>query len=398
MIKRNTLDTLQKLAGSFPVVSITGPRQSGKTTLAQYAFADKPYISLEDLDNREHALHDPRGFLAQFPSGAVLDEVQRCPDLFSYLQGVVDRQREMGLFVLTGSQQFGLRAGISQSLAGRVGMLHLLPLAQAELQASGHLPESLDAFLYQGTYPPVYDRPVDPAQWYDNYVSTYLERDVRQLVNVQDMALFQRFLRVCAHHVGQLVNLTQIANDCGITQKTVEAWLSVLEASYLVMRLHPWYRNFNKRLVKTPKLYFYDTGLACWLLGIRAVGQVQFHALRGALFENLVVAECHKHLFNLGERPEIWFWRDRSGHEVDMVVERQGQFTAVEVKSGQTLSQDQFKGLHYWQELTGHEGSAALVYGGVTAQQRTGIRVLPWQELAGLCSIAATASTKPHSV
>lgn len=269
-------------------------------------------------------------------------------------------------------------------MAGRVGIVHLLPLAQDELLAAGELPPTLDKFLYKGAYPPIYTRPVEAFQWYANYVSTYLERDVRQLINVQDLALFQRFLRVCAHHVGQLVNLTQIANDCGIAQKTVEAWLSVLEASYLVVRLQPWYRNFNKRLVKTPKLYFYDTGLVCWLLGIREVEQVRFHAMRGALFENLVISECYKHLLNQGEHPEIWFWRDRSGHEVDMVLERGGQFRAVEVKSGQTLSQDQFKGLQFWQELTGNAGKALLVYGGEQAQQRTIAQVVTWRNLAGL--------------
>ncbi len=385
MIKRNAADLLKKLAVGFPVVSITGPRQSGKTTLVQHCFAEKPYVTLEDPDTRDYALHDPRSFLSQFPDGAILDEVQRCPDLFSYLQGIVDGDGRMGLFILTGSQQFSLKEGISQSLAGRVGMVHLLPLAQDELLATGDLPPTLDEFLYKGAYPPIYTRPVEAFQWYANYVSTYLERDVRQLINVQDLALFQRFLRVCAHHVGQLVNLTQIANDCGISQKTVEAWLSVLEASYLVVRLQPWYRNFNKRLVKTPKLYFYDTGLVCWLLGIREVEQVKFHAMRGALFENLVISECHKHLFNQGEHPEIWFWRDRSGHEVDMVLERGGQFRAVEVKSGQTLSQDQFKGLQFWQELTGNGGKTLLVYGGEQAQQRTVAQVVPWRNLAGLC-------------
>jgi len=228
-------------------------------------------------------------------------------------------------------------------------MVHLLPLAQDELLAVGDLPTTLDEFLYKGSYPPIYTRPVDAFQWYANYVSTYLERDVRQLINVQDLVLFQRFLRVCAHHVGQLVNMTQIANDCGISQKTVEAWLSVLEASYLVVRLQPWYRNFNKRLVKTPKLYFYDTGLVCWLLGIREVEQVKFHAMRGALFENLVISECHKYLFNQGEHPEIWFWRDRSGHEVDMVLERDGQCRQSPV------------GLRWGAGTTAHSGASCAV-------------------------------------
>ena len=384
MISRNAMKVLEKLVVGFPVVSITGPRQSGKTTLAQHVFSNKFYVTLEDPDIREQALDDPRGFLAQFPDGAVLDEVQRCPDLFSYIQGIVDKDGRMGLFILIGSVQFGLRAGISQSLAGRVGSLELLPLSLGELKSAGRLWDDLDTQLFTGGYPPIYNRPVETSQWQAAYISTYLERDVRQLINVKDIALFQRFLRICAHHVGQLVNLTQIANDCGITHKTAESWLSVLESSYLIRRLQPWYRHFNKRLVKTPKLYFYDTGLACWLLGIRSAEQVSHHAMRGALFENLVVSEAYKALFNQGEVPEIWFWRDLSGHEVDMVVERNSQFLSVEMKSGSTLSRDQFKGPKFWNELTGNEGQSALVYGGEQAQQRHEISVVPWKQMDSL--------------
>lgn len=384
MIPRDASKLLAKLAIGFPVVSITGPRQSGKTTLAQYAFKDKAYVTLEDPDTREQALDDPRGFLAQFPDGAILDEVQRCPDLFSYLQGIVDSDGRMGLFVLTGSQQFGLRAGISQSLAGRVGSLDLLPLSLDELKNAERLPDDLDTLLFTGGYPPIYNRPVETSQWQAGYISTYLERDVRQLINVKDTAQFQRFVRICANHVGQLVNLTQISNDCGITHNTAESWLSVLESSYLVRRLQPWYRNFNKRLVKTPKLYFYDTGLVCWLLGIRSADQLRHHAMRGALFENLVVSEAYKALFNQGESPEVWFWRDRSGHEVDLIVERGGQHLAVEIKSGSTLSRDQFKGLQFWNELTENEGESALVYGGDQAQQRHDVKVCPWGRMGEL--------------
>ncbi len=378
MIPRKASETLRKLAKSFPVVSVTGPRQSGKTTIVRHVFAEKSYVTLEDPDVREYALQDPRAFLAQFPDGAILDEIQRSPELFSYLQGVVDQDGRMGLFVLTGSQQFGLRAGISQSLAGRVGTVELLALSLTELENAALRSETLDTQLFKGGYPPIYDRPVDPGQWHGAYISTYLERDVRQLINIKDIALFQRFLRICANYTGQLVNLTQISNDCGITHKTAESWLSVLEASYLVKRLQPWYRNFNKRLVKTPKLYFYDTGLVCWLLGIRDQGQLTHHAMRGALFENLVVSETLKQLLNQGENPELWFWRDRSGHEIDLVLEHAGQFSAVEIKSGKTLSSDQFKGLKYWNSLSNNEGKSILIYGGDKTQQRDTIEVLPW--------------------
>jgi uncharacterized protein len=362
MIPRKASKLLEKLAAGFPVVSITGPRQSGKTTLAQHVFSDKAYVTLEDPDTRERAQDDPRGFLVQFPEGAILDEVQRCPGLFSYLQGIVGRDGRMGLFVLTGSQQFGLRAGIGQSLAGRVGSLELLPLALDELKNAGRLPDDLDTLIFTGGYPPIYNRPVETSQWLGSYISTYLERDVRQLINIKNTAQFQRFLRICANHVGQMVNLIRISDDCGITHNTAESWLSVLESSYLVRRLQPWYRNFNKRLVKTPKLYFNDTGLVCWLLGIRSVEQLRHHVMRGALFESLVVSEAYKALFNQGESPEIWFWRDRSGHEVDMIVERAGQHLAVEMKSGSTLSRDQFKGLQFWNALTENEGESVLVY------------------------------------
>ena len=288
MIPRSALPTLLRLARGFPVVALTGPRQAGKTTLAQQAFGDKAYVSLENPEEREFAETDPKRFLARFADGAILDEVQRCPQLLSWLQGIVDARKHMGDFVLTGSQQFELVSGMTQSLAGRVGRVELLALSAGELAAAERLPEQLDELLFQGAYPALYDRALSPLDWFANYVATYLERDVRQLIAVRDLTQFQRFVRMCAARSGQLLNLSALGADCGITAVTAREWLSVLEASYLVTRIPPYFENFGKRLVKTPKLYFLDVGLMCWLLGIRDAASIATHAMRGALFETWV--------------------------------------------------------------------------------------------------------------
>jgi predicted AAA+ superfamily ATPase len=384
-IPRAATSLLQELASGYPIVAITGPRQAGKTTLAREVFPEKPYLSLEDLDEREFALRDPRGFLSRFPDGAVLDEVQRAPDLFSYLQTRVDDQRRMGLFVLTGSQQFGLSSGITQSLAGRVASISLLPFTLAELQQSGQAPADLETLLVRGLYPPIYDRRLRPEIWYANYVLTYLERDVRQLLNIQDLNVFQRFLRMCAARTGQLVNLSGLAADCGIAQNTAKAWLSVLEASYLVVQLQPFHRNYNKRLVKTPKLYFLDPGLAAWLVGVQEPAELVTHAMRGPLFETWVVSEVLKARFNQGLTSNAYFWRDRSGHEVDLLLERGSTVVPIEVKSGQTVAPDFFTGLRRFRELAGAEADRPwVVYGGEQGQSRGEAEVLPWREIARL--------------
>ncbi|MEQ1766181.1 MAG: ATP-binding protein, partial [Methylotenera sp.] len=282
MIKRQAEVVLQDLAKGYPILAITGPRQAGKTTLAQSTFPDKCYVSLEDLDEREFAEQDPRGFLARFPDGAILDEAQRCTNLFSYLQTRVDTEKRMGLFVLTGSQQFGLMSNITQTLAGRVGLIQLLPFSLQELQAANLPVLSLDDVLWRGMYPPIYDRNLAPEKWFANYVMTYIERDVRQVVEVQNLSLFQRFIKMCAARVGQLINMSSLATDCGVSHNTIRSWLSVLEAGYVVFLLQPHHQNFGKRLVKTPKLYFYDTGLAAFLLGIRDVEHLSIHSARGA--------------------------------------------------------------------------------------------------------------------
>ena len=382
MIPRNATATVQRLAKGFPVVALTGPRQSGKTTLARAVFADKAYVSLENPDEREFAERDPRAFLNRFSSGAVLDEVQRCPQLLSWLQGLVDERGRMGDFILTGSAQFDLIVGITQSLAGRVGRVELLPFAAGELAAVGKLPAVLEDLLLWGGYPPLYDRDVLPGDWFPNYVATYLERDVRHLVAVRDLSLFQRFVRMCAARSGQLLNLAALGADCGISAVTARQWLSVLEASYLVARLRPYHRNFGKRLVKSPKLYFLDVGLMAWLLGIRDAASIQAHAARGALFETYVVSELIKRRFNAGQGADLFFWRDNAGHEVDLMFDTPQGMQAVEIKSGSTFAADWPDAIHTWRKFVGDDAlPPAIVYGGAGGYERQGCRVVGWREL-----------------
>lgn len=385
MIKRSAEGTLKKLAQSFPAVAVTGPRQSGKTTLVKSMFPKKPYVSLEEIDARDFALTDPKGFLRQFPDGAVLDEIQRCPDLFSYLQSILDNDRRPGLFVLTGSQQFGLLSGITQSLAGRVAMLTLLPFSLLELKKSELAPNTVAKLIFQGLYPPIYDRQPNPTHWYDSYIRTYVERDVRQLINVRDLNKFQRFVRICAAHTGQLVNLSGLANDSGINHMTAKAWLSVLEASYLVTLVSPHFNNFNKRLVKSSKLYFLDTGLAARLLGLQTADQLTTHPQRGALFESWVVSELLKARFSHALSSNLYFWRDHTGNEIDILIEQKNRLLPIEVKSGQTVTSDFLKGLNYWLDLAGDSADEAwLVYGGSQSQTRKNVKVIGWQNIAEL--------------
>ncbi len=376
------METALRLARGFPILAITGPRQSGKTTLARAVFADRAYVSLEDPDQREQAQTDPRGFLARFADGAVIDEVQRVPDLLSYLQGLVDSRGRMGDFILTGSQQFGLMSRIGQSLAGRVGRVELLPFSMTELAGADLLPPDLDSLLWRGAYPPLYDRPLSPDDWFPNYTATYLERDVRQLLAVRDLSLFQRFVRLCAARTGQLLNLSALANDCGIAHPTAREWLSVLEASYLVLLLPPYHRNFGKRLVKTPKLYFLDTGLAAALLGIRDPAALNIHPQRGALFETLVIGEFVKQRYNDGRPAGLSFWRDNTGNEVDLLFETGTRLQPVEIKSGATFVPDWLKGLKRWQAIAGENSLPGwLIYGGEDGYQRESIEVFPWRSI-----------------
>ncbi|MFZ9938355.1 MAG: ATP-binding protein [Luteolibacter sp.] len=370
----------------FPAIAITGPRQSGKTTLAREIGGDRLYASLENPDVRRFAEEDPRGFLAQFPDGAVLDEIQRCPPLFSYLQGILDADRRMGRFILTGSQQFGMIESITQSLAGRVSLLSLWPFSLSELEEVGRAPASLDDLLHAGLFPPIHDRPVDPDAWLQSYVATYLERDVRMSIKVQDLATFQRFLQLCAGRVGQLVNLSSLASDTGISRATAEAWLSVLQAGFIVFLARPYFTNTSKRLIKTPKIYFTDPGLAAWLIGIRSAGHVRNHPLRGAIFENWVMTELAKAAAHAGHVPAIGFLRDKEGHEIDAIVENGNVLHAIEAKSGQTVPTDAFKGLDFWRPKLppGMTSRAWLIHGGDSTQSRQNVTVLPWHGLAKL--------------
>lgn len=382
MIPRASQTTLHALARGFPIIVITGPRQSGKTTLAQVAFPDKRYVSLENLNERSFADDDPEGFLARFPEGCILDEAQHCPALLSYLQTRVDRDRVMGQFILTGSQNFGLLQHISQSLAGRAGIVQLLPFSLAELRAAQRLPEKLDELLFAGLYPALYDRPLNPEQWLASYTTTYLERDVRQIAKVHDLGLFQRFVRLCAARTGQLLNLSALAADCGVSQPTARNWLDILQASYIVFLLQPHHRNLGKRLVKTPKLYFHDTGLVASLLNVQGPEHMAIHPSRPALFETLVVGEFLKMRFNAGLASNLYFWRDSSGHEVDLLIDQGKSVEPVEIKSGQTVADEHFAGLRRWVEQAGDAaGAAMLVYGGADSYRRSGVELRSWRAI-----------------
>lgn len=381
MLQRDAEKIIRRLLRGFPIVTITGPRQSGKTTLAKAIFADKPYASLEDPDIRFFAKEDPRSFLERFPDGAVLDEVQRCPELLSYLQSRVDADGRMGLYILTGSQQFGLLSGITQSLAGRTAFMELLPFSFPELKKAALLPMHADTILLKGCYPPLYDRDLLPHTWFSAYTTAYVERDVRQILKIQELETFQRFIRLCAGRTGQLLNYSSLASECGITHNTAKAWISVLEASYILFLLRPHHANFKKRLVKMPKLYFYDVGLASWLLGIRTAEQITTHPLRGSLFETCIIAELIKSRLNQGEHPGLFFWRDSNGNEVDVIAEQGGKLIPLEIKSGKTLTEESTSSLKKWLALAKTEStSPTLIYGGEENYKLNNIQISGWQE------------------
>lgn len=378
MIPRDAEAELLKLAAQFKAVAVTGPRQSGKTTLVRKVFPQKPYVSLENPDLRRYAIEDPRGFLSSYPHGAILDEIQRAPEIFSYLQQILDECDTQGMFVLTGSNNFLLQDNISQSLAGRVGYLFLLPLSISEISAE----RKADDLIYKGGYPELYSHEVDVSKYYLNYIRTYIERDVRLIKNITDLFAFEKFVRLCAGRIGQLLNLSNLATETGIDVKTAGSWLSVLETSFIVFRLQPYYKNFNKRIVKMPKLYFYDTGLASALLGIANPTQLILNTYRGSLFENLIIVEILKRKFNAGLPNNLHFWRDNTGNEIDLLIENGNELIPVEIKSGQTISPEMFKGLDFWKKIQETESKRFLVYSGEMNQQRSnGISVVSFLQL-----------------
>ena len=395
MIRRTLQPTLAQVARQYPVVTLTGPRQSGKTVLVRATFPDHQYVSLEDPDLRSFAMEDPRGFLGHLSGPSILDEVQRAPELFSYLQTTVDEDDTPGRFILSGSQNFLLLKSISQSLAGRCAVLHLLALSMSELQGGEPLPlakigsglpgklrtspDDVMESLFKGFYPRIHAKDLEAGRWLGNYYQTYVERDVRDLVNVGDLEAFGRFIRLCAGRNGQLLNLSSLANDCGISHTTARRWLSILETSFLVRLLRPHHRNFSKRLIKSPKLYFLDSGLLCYLLRIRSPEDLELHASRGAIFETFVLSELFKNYLHRGEEPDLYFWRDSTGHEIDVLIERGSELVPIEIKSGQTVSGDYFKGLAFWRRLVDDpEAPAALIYAGDRSFRRHGVTVYPW--------------------
>lgn len=385
MVQRIAKKRLIKLSKTFRSVAVVGPRQSGKTTLCRTMFPKKPYVSLENPDILEFAKTDPRGFLGQFKDGAILDEIQRAPHLFSYLQQILDETKKKGLFILTGSNNFLLQENITQTLSGRIAYLQLLPLSLAELNASKKLKADYHWHILQGSYPEVLAKKVNAEDWYASYISTYIERDVRQFKNIGNLSQFTKLLRLCAGRTGQLLNLTSFSNDCGIDQKTVAAWLSILQSSYIIYFLRPYFGNFNKRLIKSPKLYFYDTGVACSLLGIKNSQQIATHPAKGSLFENLIISELLKERLNSGAADNLYFWRDKTGNEIDVLTDDAGILTAYELKSGETISQDFFSGLDYFSKIHSNVQQRILIYGGKQQQERSnGILVHPWKKIVEL--------------
>ena len=380
MIKREITPCLVELFRKYPFVTVTGPRQSGKTTLCRAAFPHLKYVNLEAPDQREFAESDPRGFLSHIGEGAILDEIQRVPELLSYLQVYADEARRNGLFVLTGSEQFRLSDAINQSLAGRTALLRLLPFSLAERRGTG-ASESIDDILYSGFYPRIHDQKLEPRQALGDYFETYVERDVRQIGEIRNLSSFRLFVRLCAGRVGQLANLSALGADAGVSHTTARHWLTVLEASYVVFQLPPFYANIRKRLVKSPKLYFYDVGLASYLIGIEHAGQVATHPLRGALFENAVVVETLKHRFNRGYRSNLSFFRDARGLECDLLYENGNGICAIEIKSGATIASDYFNALNRIARVLPQISGKAVVYGGADRQSRRDGEAVP---LAGL--------------
>ena len=377
-IERELSAELLESSREMPLVAILGPRQSGKSTLAKLSFPEKEYISLEDIDAREFATQDPIGFLKKYKRGAIFDEIQRVPSLFSYLQTEVDNDDAPGRYILTGSHQFSLVERITQSLAGRIRLLRLLPLSFDEL---GVEDMNLEKLMFCGMYPRIHHRNLRPSRWLADYFETYIQKDVRMIKNIGDLDKFVTFVKMLAARAGQILNLSSLGNDCGISHNTAQSWLTVLEGSYIVFTLQPHHKNFNKRLVKSPKVYFYDSGLLCYLLNITKESELATHSLRGGIFEGMMLTEILKYYYNIGMKPPLYFWRDKIGNEIDGLLEYSQELVPVEIKSGQTINASFFKGLNYWQKIASYQGAMYLLYGGDESYLRSGVHITSWRQV-----------------
>lgn len=377
MIQRQLYTKASQLLEKFPIIAITGPRQSGKTTFSKQLRPEYSYVNLEDITNREFAKNDPKGFLNTYKNGAILDEIQYVPELFSYLQVFTDERNQVGEYIITGSQNFLLMQQISQSLAGRVALFTLLPLSLKELKDSEYSFSTWESFAVSGSYPRKILFDIDGRDYYANYLSTYVERDVRLLKNITNLDLFQKFIFLVAGRVGQLFNQSSLGNELGVDNKTINSWMSLLETSYIAYRLYPYHSNFNKRIVKTPKVYFYDTGLLSFLLGIKSEQEMSQHFAKGSIFENLIITEFLKNAYNKGDTPIFYFWRDHANNEVDLLIENYPKIDIYEIKSSTTIKMDFFKGLNHFKGL--HSSvNAHLIYGGTENQKRTEVNVIGW--------------------
>lgn len=382
MINRVIEKKVKQAAEKMPVIAVTGPRQSGKSTLVQKVFPNYTYVNLEDIEQRGFAKEDPKGFLSNLGAYAIIDEVQNVPDLLSYIQVVVDKEKRTGQFVISGSQNLQLMESVSQSLAGRVAIFNLLPFSLEELSQTKFAQDKYEKYILKGFYPPIYDRDLNPSTWLLDYIQTYVERDLRQIVNVTDLWAFRQFLEICAGRTGQLINLSEMGNVIGVSYKTVQKWLSVLQTSFIIYTLRPYHKNYNKRIIKAPKLYFYDTGLACALLNIRNIDDLNRHFAKGALFENFVINEILKNQYNRNLKPRPYFWIAAGNNEVDLLFDKAGELIPIKIKSGRTISANFFKSLRYFQTLSGAlPENSFLVYGGDEVQQRSIVNILSWRQL-----------------
>lgn len=385
MIQRVLGSLIVRSAEKMPVIAVTGPRQSGKSTLVQQIFPEHTYYNLEEIEQRRFAQDDPKGFLQNIAGKAIIDEVQYVPDLLSYIQVIVDKAKIPGQFIISGSQNLLLMESVAQSLAGRVAIFNLLPFSLEEIQPTNFALLNYEDYILKGFYPRIYDLNLDPTTWLLDYIKTYVERDLRQIINVSDLNTFRQFLEICAGRIGQLVNFSEIGNIIGVSYQTINKWLSVLQTSFIIYTLPPYHQNFNKRIVKTPKLYFYDTGLACALMNLRTVDDLNRHFAKGALFENLVINEMLKNRLNRNLPPRMYFWNAAGAKEIDLLLDQGGRLLPIEIKSGRTINANFFDGLKYFQPVSGALPTESfLVYGGDEVQNRSLAKVLSWKNLGDI--------------